>query len=108
MHSGDTSRNPFEYWLCNKKWKDCKIGMVWGICGRWMEEMKVREYGQWASYTYKKMYIFIIYIYIYTHTHTHTHTQNGVLLSHKEEWKFILHRKMKFLVSALSGMGRGL
>ena len=28
------------------------------------------------------------------HTHTHTHTHNGILHSHKKEWKFAIYNNM--------------
>ena len=55
-------------------------------------------YTYMCIYVYICVYIYDIYVYIcvyiymvYMYTHTHTHTQNGVLLSHKEEWNFAIY-----------------
>ena len=34
----------------------------------------------------------MVHIYIYTHTHIHIHIHNGILLSYKKEWNWVIFR----------------
>jgi hypothetical protein len=42
-HSGDTSKNPSEYWLTNNERQDYKISTMCNVCGAFMGGGKVNK-----------------------------------------------------------------